>query len=196
MMLVHIGQQDIAEKIQNAWLKTLEDGIHTADIYRQATSTEKVGTQAFAKAVIERLGQVPQHFKPAKFSNETMRPVELKNSVSFSAKKELVGFDIFVDWNAGSPDDLANSVKNTADESAKLTFISNRGVKVWPDGLPETFCTNHWRLRFKSVSGEPLTRNAIINTLQKMEQAGIDFIKYEGLYAFDGKNGFSEVQGE
>jgi isocitrate dehydrogenase len=196
MMLVHIGQQDIAEKIQNAWLKTLEDGIHTADIYRQATSTKKVGTQAFAKAVIERLGQVPQHFKPAKFSNETMRPVELKNSVSFSAKKELVGFDIFVDWNAGSPDDLANSVKNTADESAKLTFISNRGVKVWPDGLPETFCTNHWRLRFKSVSGEPLTRNAIINTLQKMEQAGIDFIKYEGLYAFDGKNGFSEVQGE
>jgi len=33
MMLNHIGQADVAEKIQNAWLKTIEDGTHTPDIF-------------------------------------------------------------------------------------------------------------------------------------------------------------------
>ncbi|MGC0372148.1 MAG: hypothetical protein DGJ47_000853, partial [Rickettsiaceae bacterium] len=43
MMLVHIGQGDIASNIENAWKKTLEDGIHTADIYNKE-SKKKVGT--------------------------------------------------------------------------------------------------------------------------------------------------------
>ncbi|MBL4544633.1 MAG: hypothetical protein JKP95_01840 [Oceanicaulis sp.] len=29
-----------------------------------------------------------------------------------------------------------------------LKMITNRGVKVWPQGLPETFKTDHWRCRF------------------------------------------------
>ena len=36
-MLVYIGQRDVAEKVHNAWLKTLEDGLHTYDIYDPAT---------------------------------------------------------------------------------------------------------------------------------------------------------------
>ena len=51
-MLIHINQPDIATLIENAWLKTLEDGMHTADIYSPSHSKEKVGTQAFAQAVI------------------------------------------------------------------------------------------------------------------------------------------------
>src|SRR6187549_98305 len=43
MMLVHIGQMDIAERVHNAWLKTLEDGIHTYDIYDDKVSKQKVG---------------------------------------------------------------------------------------------------------------------------------------------------------
>jgi isocitrate dehydrogenase len=35
MMLIHIGQGDIASVIENAWKKTLEDGIHTGDIYNE-----------------------------------------------------------------------------------------------------------------------------------------------------------------
>jgi Isocitrate/isopropylmalate dehydrogenase len=58
LMLNHLGQNDIAEKIENAWLKTLEDGIHTSDIYNPQYTKQKVGTQEFAQAVIERLGQL------------------------------------------------------------------------------------------------------------------------------------------
>ena len=58
-MLVHIGQGDVATKVYNAWLKTLEDGIHTYDIYEAGVSTHKVGTSGSAQAVIERIGQEP-----------------------------------------------------------------------------------------------------------------------------------------
>src|SRR5213594_3850119 len=60
MMLVHIGQAPIAERVHNAWLRTLEDGVHTYDIFDESVSKEKVGTKEFAAAVVERLGQEPQ----------------------------------------------------------------------------------------------------------------------------------------
>src|SRR5712691_7963582 len=67
MMLVHIGQEDIAERVHNAWLRTLEDGIHTYDIFAEGVSVQKVGTKEFAQAVVDRLGQLPQKFKPVTY---------------------------------------------------------------------------------------------------------------------------------
>ena len=63
LMLVHIGQADVAERVHNAWLRTIEDGIHTYDIYKEGTSRKKVGTKEFADAVIARLGQKPEHLQ-------------------------------------------------------------------------------------------------------------------------------------
>ena len=61
LMLLHIGQTDVAERAQNAWLKTLEDGIHTYDMFKEGVSTEKVGTREFAEAVVSRIGQKPRN---------------------------------------------------------------------------------------------------------------------------------------
>ena len=47
--------------MHNAWLRTIEDGIHTYDIFTEGVSTRKSGTKEFAAAVIARLGQKPQH---------------------------------------------------------------------------------------------------------------------------------------
>jgi len=66
MMLVHIGQPDVAENIQNAWLATLEDGMHTVDIYNPEFSKAKLGTKEFAAEVIKRLGKKPQKLKNCK----------------------------------------------------------------------------------------------------------------------------------
>ena len=54
-MLVHIGQPDEAARIHNAWLKTIEDGIHTYDIFKEKISKEKVGTKEFAQAVVGKI---------------------------------------------------------------------------------------------------------------------------------------------
>src|ERR671914_573196 len=67
MMLVHIGQATVAERVHNAWLRTIEDGIHTYDIYEEGKSKEKVGTREFAEAVVERLGQKPQTLKAVSY---------------------------------------------------------------------------------------------------------------------------------
>src|SRR5713226_6025184 len=67
MMLVHIGETETAERVHNGWLRTIEDGIHTYDIYDEKVSKQKVGTREFAEAVAQRLGQVPQILKAAKY---------------------------------------------------------------------------------------------------------------------------------
>src|ERR687895_2481610 len=67
MMLVHIGQTDVAERVHNAWLRTIEDGVHTYDIYKEGVSKQKVGTREFADAVIARVGQKPETLKAVSY---------------------------------------------------------------------------------------------------------------------------------
>src|SRR5256886_15761087 len=68
MMLVHIDQTDVATLVHNAWLRTLEDGIHTYDIYVESVSKQKVGTTEFAEAVVERLGKKPHMLKAVNYT--------------------------------------------------------------------------------------------------------------------------------
>jgi isocitrate dehydrogenase len=114
-----------------------------------------------------------------------------------SAKKELVGVDVFLDWTSGSANDLGDSLSGLSGDGLKLTMISNRGVKVWPGGHAETFCSDHWRCRFRpEVEDGSISHNQIISLLGRFGDAGYDFIKTENLYTFDGERGFSLDQGE
>jgi len=195
MMLNHIGQNDVAEKVQNAWLKTIEDGVHTYDVYKEGTSVKKVGTKEFADAVIENLGKKPATLKPVNFANGsalTLKPYVRKAA----AKKELVGVDLFVHWNGTNPDELAKKVKEIETEKVQLSMITNRGIKVWPEGFEETFCTDHWRCRFKPLEGASISKDDIVKFLSKAIWLGIDVIKTENLYNFDGKAGYSLGQGQ
>src|SRR4051794_987231 len=147
MMLVHVGLTDHAERVHNAWLRTIEDGIHTYDIYDETVSKQKVGTKEFAEAVVERLGQMPQILKPRKYK-KTDEAFASGGTSKPAAKKELVGVDVFLDWTRGSANDLGNGLGRLSGDGLKLSMISNRGVKVWPGGHSETFCSDHWRCRF------------------------------------------------
>ena len=197
MMLVHVGLNEHAEKVHNAWLRAVEDGIHTYDIYDEKVSKQKVGTNEFATAVIERLGQTPQILKARKYKAGDAQTLTSKAAASAAAKKELVGVDVFLDWTNGSPNDLGGKLSELSGEGLKLTMISNRGVKVWPEGHAETFCSDHWRCRFRSESGDGAVSHAqVISLLSRVANAGYDFIKTEGLYTFDGERGFSLDQGE
>jgi isocitrate dehydrogenase len=194
-MLVHIGQQEVAQSIQNAWLKTLEEGIHTYDIYKEGTSSQKLGTREFAAAVIERLGQKPSVLRPVDYAgskaifNFEVTPRPLK-------RKELVGADIFIQATGASAEGIAKAIQALGTDPLTLTMITNRGTKVWPEGFPETFCTDHWRCRFKSADNRPLDYQSVIDTMHKMSQAKLDIIKTENLYLFDGEPGFTAAQGQ
>jgi isocitrate dehydrogenase len=195
MMLNHIGQTDIAEKVQNAWLKTIESGVHTYDIYKEGVSKEKVGTKEFAKAVISNLGQKPTILKSVHYSNNAALNLPKYNRKP-AGKKELVGVDVFVHWGGTDPNELAAKIKAIELGHAKLSMITNRGIKVWPDGFKETFCTDHWRCRFKPLDGATLSKADIIKLLENAESNNIDSIKTENLYAFDDRQAYSLGQGQ
>ena len=195
LMLTHIGQTSVAQKIQNAWLKTIEDGVHTFDIYKEGTSKVKVGTKEFAEAVIANLGQQPSVLQSVTYSDNTIMNLP-KYQRKAAAKKDLVGVDIFLHWRGEDPNEIAALVKQVNVPGVELTMITNRGIKVWPEGFKETFCTDHWRCRFKPVKGASITKQSIIELLSQGIQFDLDIIKTENLYAFDGVEKYSLGQGQ
>ncbi len=195
MMLNHIGQTGVAEKVQNAWLKTLEEGIHTYDIFKEGTSKRKVSTTEFAEAVIANLGSQPSLLKSVSYANSSALQLP-KYQRKNAAKKTLVGVDVFVHWGGSDANALADKVRQIEHSGLQLSMITNRGIKVWPDGFRETFCTDHWRCRFKPREGNEMKKTNILTLLEKANDQNIDTIKTENLYAFDGKAAYSLGQGQ
>ncbi len=203
MMLLHLGQFEPAQKISNAWRKTIEEGIHTGDIYNKQTSSRKVGTKEFAQAVIDRLGQEPQSFSTLVLDKEAFKPIHIPEYQYQAQSKTLVGVDIFVDDPKLSADELGQKLSELASPDMRLKMITNRGVKVYPDGLPETFCTDHWRCRFVSAESgkdvnamKEISREAVPGLMSRLLKNEVDVIKTENLYYFEGQLGFSLGQGE
>lgn len=198
MMLVHIGQPEVAEKIANAWMRTLEDGIHTGDIYQEGLSSKKVGTQEFAQSVIDRLGQMPVNMEPTVFDKAATAPMEIKLKAVTKSKKDLIGVDVFLDWDQDGrdPNILGEKLRQADADGLKLTLITNRGVKVFPGGMRETFCTDHWRCRFQNAGQSVVSHGQILELLKQIKDLGFDFIKTENLYSFDGVRAYSLAQGE
>ena len=196
MMLDHIGQIEVANNVHNAWLKTLEDGIHTYDVFNDTVSKQKVGTKEFAQEVIRRLGKLPSQLKAITqdTSPKAGAAKPAPKSTAPTEKKELVGVDVFMDASdAGKLERAMSAFNNTA---LKLTMISNRGVRTWPNGQPETSCIDQWRCRFISpIEGTPVTHQDIAGLLHTIANTKLDFIKTENLYTFDGNPGFSHIKG-
>ena len=201
MMLVHIGQGDIANKIQNAWLKTIEDGVHTGDIYSEKYSKQKVGTAEFADNVIARLGQKPLQMKQSSYSES---PAQTKKEarkivLNTSEKKNLVGVDISINWLEGDQDILAEKI-NKLVESANLglKLISCKGLKVWPKEYGQALVRHDlWRLRFIARNSDKIAHHAdIIDLLERLKVANFDFVNSENLYFFNDKLGYTLAQGE
>ncbi|PJZ78264.1 NADP-dependent isocitrate dehydrogenase [Leptospira neocaledonica] len=202
MMLVHLGQPDIAAKIQNAWLLTIEEGIHTGDIYKAGVSRIKVGTKEFGEAVIGNLGHLPEKFKPISFGKA--KAIHIPEYKRKALEKELVGVDVFLDWAPGTSEELAKKLSAVSGD-LKLRMITNRGVKVYPNGAPETFLTDHWRCRFvnpetpDTESGDGFLKiqpEQIAKLLLRISEAGLDSIQTDNLYKFQGKRAFSLGGGE
>lgn len=201
MMLVHIGQAEAAERIHNAWLSAIEDGVHTAELHSHLSIGRPFCSMDFADAVIDRLGNLPQKMKPVSYAQTSQVNMPAATLVKptrtpAAARKALVGIDVFVHAAHTQPDDLADRLQACTPAGLVLQVITNRGVKVWPGGFPETFCTDHWRCRFVTPEGQTLDHAALVNLMSALASSGIDFIKTENLCTFDGARGFALAQGQ
>ncbi len=194
MMLNHIGQPEVAETVKNAWSCAIEEGMHTADIYQEGVSTQMVSTEAFAEAIISRLGRQPKVLSTVEYAKEVKLQIPTYRRPK-PAHKVLKGVDIFVDWKGNNPNTLAEKLQRL-NGKIKLSMITNRGVKVWPEGFEETFCTDHWRCRYEDPQGQPVAKENILQILEKALREEVDIIKTENLYEFDGVRGYSLGQGQ
>ncbi|RSK49050.1 NADP-dependent isocitrate dehydrogenase [Hymenobacter rigui] len=208
LMLGHLGQHAVAARVHNAWLCTLEDGLHPADIYHPATSRRQVSTDEFAEAVIARLGQIPRQLAAMPVREDaapvvSARPAPLPEKVP--VQQQLVGVDVFLRWDGQSAAELGRQLERLTGGRLQLKLITNRGVKVYPDGHPETFCTDHWRCRF--VAADALVRGSrpeftpvpfsdVLSLLHRLVDFGFYIIKTEHLYLLNGQRAFSLGQGE
>jgi len=197
LMLVHIDQPEAAENVHNGWLRTLEDGVHTYDIFTEGISKQKVGTKEFADAVIARLGKKPETLKAVSYKHRSAKSAGAGKAAKAAPKTQLVGVDLFMAWPSRNPNELAKAVGGVTVDGLVLSTISNRGLKVWPDGLPETFCTDSFRCRFTAKpAGGPVTQRQIIALLERITDAGFEVVQTESLRNFDGKPGYTLSQGE
>jgi len=201
MMLNHLGQAKVASTIRNALYKTIEDGIHTADIYNYDNSHKKVSTIDFTKAVIANLGYEPKQLPIANFTSS--KPIVSQHKFAIDNQvKSLIGCDVFIDWH-GRIADLNNIFVNFND--LELKTISCKGLSLHPDIIN---ADGLLALRFvgRGICGSSTTqiinRNGKINSaiilklLAFLEQNKLEFVKIENLYLFDGIAYFSSGQGE
>ena len=198
MMLVHLGQIEAADRVHNAWLKTLEDGVHTYDIFKEGISTQKVGTSEFAEAVVARVGQKPEKLKAAAYATETVKRKEWTPSTLPKARVDLIGVDIYVGSEEHNGKKFGDAMQNATHGDLQLTMVSNRGVSVWPEFMEETFTADYFRCRFTTKDSKHgiVSHAQILKLMEQVGAAGYDIVKIETLRNYDGKPGYSLAQGQ
>lgn len=194
LMLEHIGQSDIAGIIQNAWLRTIEDGSHTGDIAKD--KSKALSTQEFAQAVIANLGNKPQQFKAAKEEGVPVVRLPNPNETNTTLRtKRLTGVDVIVDWQGREPQEIGTLVEKAATSQLKLSAIASRGMKVYPGKVEAPVITDNWHCRFMGEEGA-ITQDDILELLKSFNILGLQWGKVEGLFTFDNEPGFAQIQGE
>ena len=106
----------------------------------------------------------------------------------------MVGIDVFI-YHKGTLQDVLAKIQHISVGPLKLKMVTNRGVRIWPDGQPETVCIEQWRCRFTTEGGHATAQHEAIGVAQAFDRAGMDVIKTEFLFTFDGKAGYSSAEG-
>ncbi|MDB1135721.1 isocitrate dehydrogenase [Candidatus Anaplasma sp. TIGMIC] len=191
-MLVHIGHTNKAQAIHDAFLKTLEDGVHTADIYNPDTSSSRASTTEFARAIAKNLGAVPSNLRRMSIEEN---PAMVAGTVRPEAKpRTFVGVDVTVHW-AHDPtriEELAKSLSELASSSsAELKMIHAKGMELWPSAPYAFSYIDLLTCRFYlSESQNKDSSLSMGQLLIGIENLGLDIAKATKLYTFDGVPGF------
>jgi len=192
MMLEYIGQGDVAAKVKNAWLKTIEDGTHTGDIYKEGVSKFKVGTKEFADAVIANIGRVPEHF-PVQKANVAQRIIS-KNYQGANVIKKLMGTDVYLSTPNENIDVLATQLESIH-EDPKLEAITRKGLKIWPNTKIGRRTCEFVSCRFTAKNDNGVTQKQLNDLLNNIHQSGLEITSMQNIYNYDGMPGFSMPQG-
>jgi len=192
LMLAYVDQHEIASRIHNAWLATMEEGYHTYDIFQDGISKMKLGTKEFAKAVAARLGKVPQELEAVVYHPWGGIKLPAERAVP-SGSSEVVGVDVYIAHESITVDELQKRLAALSTPQLKIDVIGNRGTKIWPQGFADAKLSDVWQCRFR---GANVNDGAIVALLASMHEQGLSFGGVEKLLCIDGARAYSLIQGE
>jgi isocitrate dehydrogenase len=184
LMLQHLGLVEHAELIYNAWAATIEAGIHTKDI----AISKSVSSQEFTNAVISNLGNQPKTLKKASFKAKLDLNKVLAKNYQFE-EKNFEGVDVFIEFR-GPVEQLAEKLI-LSQQNFSLKLISNRGLLIWPQKTSDIDPVDQFRCRFLGKN-----QDDVPNLLTSLQRLGVQVLKVEYLFSFNGRRAYSLAQGE
>ena len=192
MMLKHLGKNNEAEMIYNAWLKTIEEGLHTADMFNPEKSKKRLSTSEFTQAVIDNFDKKP-NLLVSKFQSATNEKISINETLSSNEKTELIGTDIFIKTQFTS--ELISKLQKL-DDVLKLHMVSSRGLLIWPKTLTNAE-VDFYRFRFlKAKKEHKISQSDILTLYRKIVELDLDILSIINLCSYDDNIGFSLAQGE
>lgn len=197
-MLHHLGLSGTANKIENALLYTLEQGVHTGDFGDQ--SSPALNTTDFAQAIIDNFGKKPV-LNAREDASDTLRKhkvSQMANNMMMctrpTPKERICGVDFFINTSL-LPEPISLKCADAAGDKFKLVSISNRGTQVWPGGSKYTNLVDIYTVRFESIDQTTIQQEDIIE-LYKNVTRHFEVSTSELLLEIDGQRAYSLAQGQ
>ena len=195
MMLRYLKEERLACLIENAWKRTIEDGIHTSDIFNLDHSVKKVSTEEFAQHIVDNIGKDPNSLEKAIYASRSNSISQNKEVViNVSKDKVLKGVDIYISRNNTDVEHLAGIIKGMQLDNLQLQNISAKGLKLWPSEHLLHIQSDQFCCRF--ISQKSCTHKDIVFLLEELYKNSIDFVQINNLIDFDSVPGYSLLQGE
>lgn len=146
----------------------------------------------FARAVIGNFEKEPQVLKPVCYQSKEPSSVMVSCLGEKHITRELVGCDLYV-YAREESETFMQRVLSLSLHCFRLDAVFNRGVCIWPQGYPETSCSEQWRLRFIAQDKETLLQKELVSLQKDLIESGFDIIRVENLYEIAGVPGFSAI---
>ncbi|MEA2537046.1 MAG: isocitrate dehydrogenase [Chloroflexota bacterium] len=203
MMLRHLGEARAADRIEDAVLRTLEDGrAMTQDLVRQSGGDihTAASTTGFTDAVIANLGQRPvalpaRRHRPAGKSPAPMPAWSYSPERYERIDRRTVGLDIFIaTWVP--PEVIGPELERLAGEIFRLEFVESRGTKVYPSAGLRTDPVGLLRARFVSLAEAGAADAELLELQARVAARHPGWTHVEKLHVFDGVEGFTMAQGQ
>lgn len=200
-MLDYLGHQEVARKIKQAWLSTIEAGIHTKDMYDASISKKCVGTKEFSDEISTRLHEASDNLPQVELS-----PIPVFEDSEYPilpSLQVLVGADVFISWQKEF-DNLIKLINNlsqaTENKALKLQMVGSRGLKLWP----ETEMANQLepgdfiRARFvaQGIGEKIATQEDVAQLIAALTAHGFSFFRVDKLHVYNDRLGFTLAYGE
>jgi len=201
MMLRHLGEHDVAQRVEDAVNVTLAEGrAVTLDVARQQGDVEQsTSTSGFADAVIGNLGRKPDQSYARERTLPAMPP-EPRARWSYAGSDraiatETIGVDVYIESD-DAPETLGDHLRTAARADFRLVAVTSRGTIAWPAGSARVDGVGWWSARFTAATpGATIPDAEILGLLGRIGER-YRWMDVQKLTTFGSDEGFTRAQGE